>query len=65
MERAIQMRAKRHATLRYGAKLAKGHDLVATRVGEDWSIPPHEPMQAAKLRDPFCTRPQHQVIGIS
>ena len=65
MKRAIDMRAERHALLRYRAELAERHDLIAAGIGEDRAVPSHEAMQAAKPRDAFGSRAQHEVIGVA
>ena len=56
---------KRDAPFRNGAELGERHDLIAAGIGQDWPVPAHEAMKAAKARDALGARPQHQMIGVA
>ena len=46
-------------------QMRQREDLEAAGVGQDRSVPAHEPMQSPEARDPLGGRPQAQVIGVA
>ena len=42
----------------------EGEHLIAARVGQDVTLPVHEPVQASELADDVLSGLQHQVIGV-
>ena len=65
MLRAIKVRTKTHSFISDFAKLGKTEYLVAAGIGEDGSIPGHEPVQAAKFANQFVTGTEVQMIGVA
>ncbi len=64
MDRPVEVRAERHALLVDDPQVPEGHDLEATRVGEDRPVPAHEPMQATEPLDALMAGSQVQVVGV-
>jgi hypothetical protein len=59
------VRHERHAVVVHPPQLGQAEDLEAARIGQDRSVPGHEPMQPAQARDPFGGGPQVEVIRVS
>jgi hypothetical protein len=63
-KRAIEMAAELDTVLADRAQRCEREHLEATRVREDGSLPAHEAMQAAELRDKLIAGTEVQMIGV-
>ena len=64
MSRPVEVRAERHSFFADLPQIVQTKNLKAARVGEDGSIPRHEPMQAAHLSNGLDSGAQVKMIGI-
>src|ERR1043166_2308453 len=56
---------KVYALFRNLARLRQREDLVTTAIGQNRSVPIHEPMQSAEMFDHVEPWPNKQVVGVS
>ena len=62
--RAVEVTAERDPVVVHDPQVPERHDLEAARVGEDRTLPVHEPMEAAEPRDPLMAGSQVEVVGV-
>ena len=65
MGRAVEVRGEGDAVVVDSAKVRQREDLEAAGVGQDRSVPAHEPMQPAEAGDALGGRAQAQVIRVA
>ena len=61
---AVDVRAKRHSVFADAHVPGQTENLESAAVGQDRSVPTHEPMQPARGDEGLQTRSQHEVVGI-
>jgi hypothetical protein len=61
---AVYVTLKLHSLVAHPPESVEREHLKPTRVGEQRSVPSHEAMQSAELRDDALSRPDVQVIGV-
>jgi hypothetical protein len=64
LDGAVEMRPEGHAVLVDLAQVAQAHDLEAARVGEDRTVPVHEPVEATQASDPLVPGPKGEVVRV-
>jgi hypothetical protein len=62
---AVQVREERDAVIVDPGSIGETEDLEATRIGQDRSVPGHEPMQATQARDTLGGRAQAEVVRVA
>ena len=65
VRRAVEMRRERHPFVIDTSQIGEREDLESARVGEDRSVPCHEPMQPSQPRDSLGRRPEVEVVRVS
>ena len=64
MGRAVEVAGEGHAVIVDLAQVGQAEDLEAAGIGQDRSVPGHEPMQPAQARDPLGGRAKVEVVRI-
>ena len=65
VRRPVEMRCERHPFVIDTSQIGEREDLESARVGEDRSVPCHEPMQPSQPRDSLGRRPEVEVVRVS
>ena len=65
MRRAVEVRGEGHPVVVDPPQVGQAEDLEAARIGQDRSVPAHEPMQAAEAARSARRRPQAEVVRVA
>lgn len=65
MRRPVKMGTEGHALFCDFAEFAEAENLESPGIGENWPLPGHETVQAAKVSNLLDTRPQVEVISVA